>query len=200
VGFTAAGCVYSSNLDAVATLFDGKSLRGWRRAGRGLWTIEEGCLVGRSDHSRPGPGYLFSEELFQDFDLRLEFWISRGGNSGIYVREPLRQWGTSGDDRPAHGESAGYEVQVDYNDPKNPTGSIYNQQSSLTPAGAEERWNRMRIECQGRTIRVSIDERLVTVFNAARQQRGVIGFQIHGQEPHDHVVKYRSILIRPLDR
>jgi len=182
------------------SLFDGESLRGWRRAGHGLWTVEEACLVGRSDHARPGPGYLFSQESYQDFDLRLEFWISRGGNSGVYVREPVRRWGTAGDERPAHGESAGYEVQVDYNDPKNPTGSIYDRQRSTKLVGAEERWNRLQIRCEGGTIRVWIEGDLVTVFSGARQQAGVIGFQVHGQESHDHVVKYRSIGIQPLDR
>lgn len=61
-------------------LFNGKNLDGWYRAAFGIWRIENGELTGSSDHTLPGPGYLMTQRAFRDFDLRLEFWISRGGN------------------------------------------------------------------------------------------------------------------------
>src|SRR5438045_6639542 len=81
-------------------IFNGHDLTGWRKAGHGIWTVEDGAITGRFDRLRPGPGYLFTEREYDDFDLRLEFWISKRGNSGVYVRQPLREFGTIGDARP----------------------------------------------------------------------------------------------------
>ena len=175
------------------SLWNGRDLTGWQHAARGLWTVENGDVVGRSNHDLPGPGYLLTEAEYQDFRLRLEFWISKRGNSGIYVREPLRQWGHLGDSRPAHGTLRGYEIQVDYNDKKNLTGAIYGLQRPAKLVGGEQAWHRMEIECRGPLIRISVNGELVNEFSDAKVHRGCIGMQIHGQRPHDHVVKYRNI-------
>ena len=181
-------------------LWNGRDFTGWQRAGRGVWTIEDRALVGRYDHDKPGPGYLLTAAEYQDFRLSLEFWVSKGGNSGVFVREPNRTWGHRGDDRPAHGNRRGYEVQVDYNDPKNPTGSIYNLGRATKLAGGEERWNRMEIECLGPRVKVWIDGELVNDFSPAKAQKGVIGLQIHGGKPHHHVIKYRDLELKDLSK
>jgi hypothetical protein len=174
-------------------LFNGRNLEGWRRAGNGLWTVEDGAIVGRFDPSRPGPGYLFTAEAYADFDLRLEFWVSNHGNSGVYVRQPWRQFGILGDARPAHSPGDGVEVQIDYNDPKNMTGSIYNVHKPSAVRGGEERWVPYRIKCQGPRVEVWVDGGQVNRYEPLRSPKGAIGFQMHGQKPHDHVVKFRSI-------
>jgi hypothetical protein len=176
-------------------LFNGRNLDGWQRAAHGLWTVEAGEIVGRCDHERPGPGYLLTEEEFSDFRLDLEFWISAGGNSGVYIREPRRTWGPRGDDRPAHGANPGYEVQIDYRDPKNSTGALYNVRNAARVAGAEERWNRMRVECLGMRIRVWVAGELVNDYSPSRSRSGVVGMQIHGGRPHLHIVKFRNITL-----
>lgn len=64
-------------------LFDGKSFRGWRDGGKS-WAIEEGCLkslakpVLRED--------LFTQASFGDFELKFDWKISPGGNSGLKYR------------------------------------------------------------------------------------------------------------------
>jgi hypothetical protein len=160
-----------------------------------LWTVEEGCIVGRCDHEHPGPGYVFTEEEFGDFTLELDFWISKGGNSGVYVRQRLREFGPRGDARPAHGPDDGVEVQIDYNDPKNYTGAIYDQQKPVKVAGGEDRWNRYRIQAEGPRLRVWIDDELVNDYAKLGSLKGAIGLQMHGGIPHDHVAKFRNIRI-----
>jgi hypothetical protein len=187
VGGRPAGS-YASN-----RLFNGRDFTGWLRAGHGLWSVEEGAIVGRADHAKPAPGYLMSELEFADFEFRLEFWISRGGNSGVYIREPRRNWGIDGDERPAHGPRSGYEVQIDYNDAKNPTGSLYDISRAERLVGGEERWSPLRIECRGPKIWVWVSEQMVISYGPLRSAKGVIGFQIHGRKPHDHVVKFRNV-------
>jgi 3-keto-disaccharide hydrolase len=149
--------------------------------------------VGRSDHNNPGPGYLMTEGEYEDFRLTLDFWISQRGNSGVYVREPHQTWGHLGDQRPAHGEPRGYEIQIDFNDKKNPTGSVYGTHASSKLVGGEERWNRYEIECRGAAVAVKVDGELVTEYDGLRVQKGCIGLQVHGQRPHDHVCRFRAI-------
>ena len=178
---------------AARPLFNGHNLDGWRRAGYGLWTVEDGAIVARFDPAKLGPGYLFTDSEFTDFDLRLQFWISKGGNSGVFIRQPWRKIGPFGDARPAHSPGDGVEVQIDYNDPKNMTGAIYNRKQPSSIRGAEERWVDYRIACRGPRVDVWIDNALVTSYEPLESPRGAIGFQMHGQKPHDHVVKFRKI-------
>jgi hypothetical protein len=71
-------------------LFDGKTTNGWRgfkkpdfpKTG---WTVEDGWLK-RSASTSPGSrggGDIITTDMFDNFDLRLEWKISLGGNSGV---------------------------------------------------------------------------------------------------------------------
>jgi hypothetical protein len=77
-------------------LFDGKSLTGWRGIGQeglpqGHWVIEDGAIkkvaggeVTRQKDGQPlQGGDLMTLATFADFELRLEWKISPGGNSGV---------------------------------------------------------------------------------------------------------------------
>lgn len=73
-------------------LFDGKSLRGWKRVARnpnkpslGKWTVENGVIVGGQDPPRIG-SYLVTEEAFEDFELQLEANPDWPADTGIMVR------------------------------------------------------------------------------------------------------------------
>ena len=191
--FTLAALAPAVRAGTTRRLFNGKDLTGWQKAANGIWTIEQGEIVGRFDPAKPGPGYLLTEEEFTDFDLKVEYWISKGGNSGVYVREPKREWGPKGDDRPGFGAAGGYEVQIDYNDQKNFTGALYNFSPATKHAGAEEQWITMRMVCASARIRVWSAGELVNDFSPSRSPKGVIGLQMHGGKPHDHIVKFRSI-------
>ncbi|MDR3638422.1 MAG: DUF1080 domain-containing protein [Isosphaeraceae bacterium] len=67
-------------------LFDGKSLNGWvtlngQPPSRG-WDVDDGAI-----HHRKGRGgHLISEQQFADFELRFEWKIAKGGNSGVKYR------------------------------------------------------------------------------------------------------------------
>ena len=177
-------------------LFDGRSLAGWTQHGGGIWTVEGGAIVGRFDRANPGAGYLMTVDEYQDFVLELELWVDKGGNSGVFIREPKQQWTSRGNQRPAIGDPAGYEVQIQYADPSQPTGMIYGIQMPSKIVGAEERWVPMSIECRGAVTTVRVDRKLVNIYRETKIQKGVIGLQVHGGKPHDHVVKFRSIRVR----
>lgn len=68
------------------SLFDGKTTKGWHSYGKTIageaWKVEDGVV-----HLEAGKGLsagdLVTDESFDDFDLKLEWKISKNGNSGI---------------------------------------------------------------------------------------------------------------------
>lgn len=84
-------------------LFDGKSFTGWRgfhkqTAPEG-WIIEDNCISRIAAHGELGQagGDLITADQFENFELSLEWKISKGGNSGIkyLVSETLPPTGRS---------------------------------------------------------------------------------------------------------
>jgi hypothetical protein len=77
--------------DGWITLFDGKTTNGWHKYGGGpvgsAWKITDGALYLDTTEMENGKikngGDIASDEEFENFDLKLEWKISKGGNSGI---------------------------------------------------------------------------------------------------------------------
>ena len=88
------------------SIFDGKTLNGWKMAGEGRFAIIESDAALQSDK---GGGLLwYSEKQYKDFILKLDWKISdEGDNSGVFVRFP------DPDDNPNIAVREGYEVQID---------------------------------------------------------------------------------------
>ena len=68
-----------------SSLFDGKTTNGWRNFNsKGIlpgWQVVDGTL----HHSKKG-GNIITEKQYSDFELKLQWKISEGGNSGIFLR------------------------------------------------------------------------------------------------------------------
>jgi len=73
------------------SLFDGETLTGWKRFNADeigpLWSVEDGAIKcdgqGHGEGSPEFGGSLVTLETFKNFELKLEWRISGGGNSGI---------------------------------------------------------------------------------------------------------------------
>ena len=126
------------------TLFDGRSLKGWRHAGDAPLRLQ-----GRTIRSASGSGELgllyYARKRYRDFQLSLEFKAAEGANSGVHLRFP-EPGGCSWID-------CGYEVQInDTAADTRKTGSIYGfadldaQHAHTRPPGT---WTRLRIRAQG---------------------------------------------------
>jgi hypothetical protein len=83
------------------TLFDGKSTNGWHTYGKGsagkAWKVEGNALHLDADFKKTNSdegGDLVTNVEYDNFDLKLEWKISNGGNSGIifYVKEDPAQF------------------------------------------------------------------------------------------------------------
>ena len=68
-------------------LFDGKTTAGWHTYLRDTvgskWQVRDGAIIFDTSKPRSGGGDLVTNDEFENFELLLEWKISRGGNSGI---------------------------------------------------------------------------------------------------------------------
>lgn len=180
-------------------LFNGTDLTGWEGGGEDAelcWKVDEGTLMCTG---KKGP-WLRTKERYGDFNLRLEYKLKEGGNSGVYVRVP--------ESGVHHGKNAGFEVQIlddngpQYKDlkPFQYSGSIYSVIAAdprvCRPVGE---WNSMEIDCQGDRYKV-IHNGVVVVDTdstktpalAERLREGFLGLQNHNRE-----VRFRNLRIGP---
>jgi hypothetical protein len=199
-------------------LFDGETFDGWRGFKRpdmpAAWVVEERAMRFTAEGALEDRGSIISVEQFGDFELRLEWKISPGGNSGIFFRV------SETTDRPYE---SGPEMQVlddaghpDGEDPMTSAGSNYGLHAPSSPvARPVGEWNEVRMLVEQGHVEHWLNglkiveyelgseewEQLVadTKFAAwpeyGRHPVGHIGLQDHGDP-----VWYRHIRIRPIDR
>jgi hypothetical protein len=184
-------------------LFNGESLAGWQKIGAkaDVWRVEEGKLVCSGD----GGGWLATEKPYANFELRLEFRLSPGSNSGIYLRAPADT---------SHISRTGMEIQLldetdlRYKDikPWQRSGAIYHvkapEPGHLKPTGE---WNAIEIRAEGPHVVVRLNG--ATIVNdrldahpdleaehaGLKRKEGRIGLQSHNDR-----VEFRKIRIKEL--
>ncbi|MFF7969480.1 ThuA domain-containing protein [Streptomyces sp. NPDC007903] len=178
-------------------LFDGteESLKGWRQAGPGSFTLsDDGTLT-----SSGGMGLLwYADAGFSSYSLKLDWKITGDGNSGVFVGFPPS-------DDPWSAVDNGYEVQIDATDvPEKTTGSVYGFQSAdlaardraLNPPGE---WNTYEVRVEGERLRIWLNGVPVNDFTNTDPVRslrdGHIGIQNHGA---DDQVSFRDVRIKEL--
>jgi hypothetical protein len=172
-------------------LFRGTDLEGWAVEGKGRWAAADGCIVGQQDPTTRGESWLFTTEEFGDFVLLVKFQITRGGNSGIFLRIPRV---------PGHPAHLAYEMQIWDADPDYPTGSFY--AVAKGPPGLQKpgEWNEAQIVCVGSRLFTAVNGRVALAIDNRRRARGRIGFQVHGGAKYANtVVRFKDIWLAPLD-
>lgn len=148
-------------------LFDGEHFDHWTGLGRdtipeGHWTIEDGAIrkidsgeVPKADDGQPlEGGDIMTEDTYRNFELKLEWKASKGGNSGI-------KYNVSDSLSTAHEPqyaALGFEYQLldderhpDSEDPTHRAAGLYdllapNDAKSLKPVGE---WNEARVVLRG---------------------------------------------------
>jgi hypothetical protein len=192
-------------------LFDGKTLDNWQTSSKtpSRVGVEDGSI-----NPHGSGGYMMiHQKTWGDFILSLNFKISKGCNSGVFVRTyPLT---------PRPGKDVGFngiEVAIDdtttagYHD----TGAIYDlvkpTKNAMKPAG---QWNHLMITCAGPKLSVELNHELVTQMNlnewtfANRRPNGSqhkfdIAYKDHarfgyiGLQDHGSPCWFKNIKIKPL--
>jgi hypothetical protein len=188
-------------------LFDGKDLEGWQVFGgkKDAWAVEDGMIVTKSG----GGGWLLTDKEYGDFEVRVDFKMSEGGNSGVALRAPLQ----------GNVSYSGMEIQllddVWHLNPKNfkglrpvqLTGAIYGvvapSKDALKPVG---QWNTIDITAKGRRITIvlngvkTVDANLDDHKEAAesnhpglKRDKGHLGLQSHSNR-----VEFRNVYVKEL--
>lgn len=143
LAFTAA---HYSLMAQTTTLFDGKTTTGWHaylKTGPGAWKVVDGTL--QLDPAAPDQADLVTDKEYENYELSLEWKISKAGNSGII-------FGVHED--PAFGQTylTGVEMQIldDKEDEDNKkashlAGSLYDMRPPAHPAKPAGEWNKVKI-------------------------------------------------------
>jgi hypothetical protein len=185
-------------------LFDGKALDGWKVYGSKAdeWTVEDGMIVCKGQG-----GWLGTTKEYANFELKLEYRLKPGGNSGVYIRAPEKgQISRVGMEIQILDDFAAQYAKLDF---YQYTGSIYHvvppTQRASKPAG---QWNAMTIRAEGRNVVVVLNGKKIVDANldhylkdpaVAKEHPGLTrttGFI--GLQSHTDRVEFRNLWLKLL--
>ncbi len=210
-------------------LWDGKTANGWRSAPSGEfpqsgWTMKDGVLTVQpsTGGESTGGGDIVTRDQFSDFELKLEFKITEGANSGVkyFVQPDLNQ---------GAGSAIGCEFQI-LDDAKHPDaamgvagnrklGSLYDlipAANRSNPSGNKVfrgigEWNQLRIVVRGNHVEHWLNgfqtleyERNTPMFNALVAYSKYKDWPNFGNwtqghillQDHGNEVSFRSVKVR----
>ncbi|WP_426671553.1 3-keto-disaccharide hydrolase [Mucilaginibacter sp. McL0603] len=212
--------IYAQQSDGWHYLFDGKSvneLRGYKMDSfPNAWKVENGALVAQTDVPNVD---LVTKDTYTNFDLTLEWAMSKAGNSGIFYNVQENSSHESGNgNSPNWLDNFEFQLldDIDFNDhePRRSAGSLYdlitpknkvlkpvgefNTARLLVDHGHVEQWiNGVKVveyELNSKEINDLIAKsKYRTNPNFAKSTSGHIMFQHHGQK-----VWLRNIKIKRL--
>jgi hypothetical protein len=184
-------------------LLNGRNLDGWEAIGEGVWSVmKDGTVIGQADPQKPfrQQSWLYTKAEFQEFDLRLEYWMRLGSNSGVSIGDKSRaRYAVSGPQSDGNRTPAriAYEINIDNGPPVDYdiTGSIYLIAKARTGVQNSTDWNTLDIQVRKDLIRVLVNGTIVAEHPGLpeRAKAGPIGLQLHDNRD---VVMFRNIRIR----
>ena len=156
---------FPQDADGYYVIFDGTSTNGWRGYGKDAlpsrWSIEDGCLkfsgTGTGEGQTGEGGDVIFAHKFRNFELELEWKVSKGGNSGIfYLAQEVTTKNEDGTERyePIYISAPEYQVLDNAHHPDAKLGVDGNRQSAtlydMIPAKPQNQnpfgeWNKARI-------------------------------------------------------
>lgn len=187
-------------------LFNGKDLTGWKPlGGRAPYAVVDGAVVGTTVVGEPN-SFLATEKPYGDFILELE--VKQDGipsNSGIQFR-------SVSDPAVMEGRVHGYQFEIDPSD-RGWTGGIYDEArkgwlypGTLNPSAKSAyqygRWNRVRIEAIGPSLRTWVNGVPVAHLIDAQTPAGFIALQVHsvnGPAQAGGRIHWRNLRIQTAD-
>jgi serine/threonine protein kinase len=192
----------SSIVDGLVPLFNGRDLSGWKAVDcpTDTFAVENGALVATGK----AKGWLLSNEEIGNFELRLEYRLSAGADSGVAVRAvagphsaPAFEIQLIDDEHYQSAKSSSYR-------PEARSGALYDVQApSMLNNNKAGEWNGLRLVAEGRHVVVEINGLRVvdyTISSADTEKRpelarttGSIGLQSQTGR-----VEFRNLLLRRL--
>ena len=173
--------VFGQQPAGLVTLFDGKDLNSFNMVGNANWKLAEGIVEATS-----GSGFLVSKETYGDFEIRVEFWVDEGANSGVYMRCQ---------DATKITDTTCYEANIfdKRPDQSGRTGAIVHVAKPLAIVDAGGKWNTYEITAKGPQLTVRLNGTMTAQAEDTKFTSGPIALQYMAG-----TVRFRRVQIRRL--
>lgn len=185
----------ADDADGWKTIFDGKSLDGWKiNESEKSWKLENGMLI--ANGARSHCFFVGDEKPFKDFEFKAEVMTKKNSNGGIFFHTKFQSDGWP---------KQGYETQVNnsYNSDPQKTGGLYNRVRVGVPPAEDEKWWTQHITVKGNRVIVKIDDKVVVDYSEPEGATGDVKlsegtFALQAHDPGSTVM-YRNIRVKRLD-
>ena len=197
-------------------MFNGTNLDQWK-GGDGWWQVKDGILQSQSSEEKPctkNSHLIWMGGQPGDFEMRAEFRLSPGANSGIQIRSKDQEFGDSGyqADMNGGGDYVGFlyhpaqhlvgergaKVVIDANGQK--TAERFAESKALQDKVFKgDDWNEYTIVCKGPAITLFVNGMKTCEFEDHRSdtpRKGFITLQMHAGPPMK--IQYRNLRIKEL--
>ena len=163
------------------TLFDGTHLNHFNTVGTANWKIANGVVEATS-----GAGFLVSKETYSNFEIRVEFWVDEGANSGVYMRCQ---------DAKTITDKTCYEANIfdKRPDQSGRTGAIVHVAKPLAVVDAGGKWNTYEITANGPRLTVKLNGTVTAQAEDGKMTSGPIALQYMAG-----TVRFRHVQVRRL--
>ena len=182
------------------SLFDGKSLNGWKVGNNAAtFSIEDGSIVAHGLTAHLFYDGDIMQHNFKNFELKAEVMTLPGSNSGIYFHTAYQESGWP---------AKGYEVQVNnsHTDWRR-TGSLYGIQDVKEVYVKDNEWFTEYVKVEGKRVLIKINDKTVVDYtepdnvkrDAGDEQRVISSgtFALQGHDPNSKVY-FKKIMVKPL--
>lgn len=187
--------------DGWVSLFDGKSLDGWKVGeNASTFSVQDGVIVvfgPRAHLYYMGP---VQDHVFTNFEWKADVMTMPGANSGMYFHTEYQEGGWP---------RKGYEVQVNnsHTDPIR-TGSLYNIVNVMHTAPAKDNeWFTQHIVVRGKQVTIMVNGKTTAEYTepeAVTRPADMAGrllskgtFALQGHDPKSRV-HYKNLMVKPL--
>jgi hypothetical protein len=183
------------------SLFDGKSLNGWKASERTeVFSVADGQIMARGGRSHlfyTGP---VRNANFKNFEFSADVMTRPGANSGIYFHTSYQEAGWP---------RAGFEVQANnsFKTDNKKTGSLYGVRNVYQEFVRDDEWFNLNIAVRGKQVQIRLNNMLVVdyvepniPFRADQNFDRVIDQGTFALQGHDasSTTNFKNIRVRPL--
>jgi hypothetical protein len=197
---SAQGQTPKPDKDGFISLFDGKTLDGWRASDKpGTFTIENGAIVvfgPRSHLYYVGP---VGNHDFKNFEWKADVMTTKGSNSGMYFHTEWQETGWP---------AKGYEVQVNSTHTDTiRTSSLYNIENVTESPSKDDEWFTQTVIVNGKNITIKVNDKVMVEYtepdnverpaDMAGRKLSSGTFALQGHDPKSKVF-YKNIMVKPL--
>lgn len=181
----------SSPADGWISLFDGKTLNGWKVSEHpGSITVADGAIVVFGERAHAFYEGDVNGHNFKNFEFKATVKTTAGSNSGIFIHTAYQEEGWP---------KQGYEIQVNQTHTDwRKTGSVYGVQDVKETFVKDDEWYTEHVIVQGKKITVKINDKVINEYTEGETSKlvgGTVALQAH--DPKSKVF-YKDVMIKVL--